>query len=98
MFFAVIIELGPFLFMYAILIFFFSLFQIILSADVSEGDSDYPGVHPFFRMLIQTLRISVGDIKVSTYSKWADKDKKDHFQISSIAKNLYSKWSGDEDE
>jgi hypothetical protein len=75
MFFAVINEMGPFIFMFAVFTIVFSLFQIILLSQVVKSDSEYPGVHPFIRMLIQTLRVSVGDLQVSNYSKWADDSK-----------------------
>jgi len=42
-----------------------------LSGEV-EGEEVYSGIHPFLEMFIQTIRISVGDLKVVSYSKWAD--------------------------
>ena len=52
MFFSVLIELGPFLLIFVILTFVFTMFQIILNAKASDGGSDYPGVHPYIRKLI----------------------------------------------
>ena len=37
-----------------------------------EDEEVYSGIHPFLEMFIQTIRISVGDLKVVSYSKWAD--------------------------
>jgi hypothetical protein len=62
MFFVVLEELGPFVFMFAVFTTVFTLFSIILMSEASDGDSDYPGVHPFIRMFFQTLRTSVGDL------------------------------------
>ncbi len=62
MFFVVLEELGPFIFMFAIFTIVFTLFSIILMSEVSDGESEYPGVHPFVKMFFQTLRISVGDL------------------------------------
>ena len=52
MFFAVLVELGPFLLIFVIFIFVFTMFQIILGAKASDGGSDYPGMHPYIRKLI----------------------------------------------
>ncbi len=62
MYFVVLEEIGPFIFMYAIFTIVFTLFSIILMSEVSDGESECPGVHPFVRMFFQTLRISVGDL------------------------------------
>ena len=62
MFFAVLVELGPFLLIFVIFIFVFTMFQIILGTKVADDGSDYPGVHPYFRKLIQTFRVSIGDL------------------------------------
>ncbi len=67
MFFAVLIELGPFLYIFVIFIVVFTLFQIILGAKVSD-ESEYPGLHPYFRKMIQTFRVSIGDLQVTNYS------------------------------
>jgi len=72
MFFAVIIELGPFSFMLVLFVIVFAMFQIILSSKVADEGSEYPGMHPYLRMVIQTFRISTGELKTSDYSKWAD--------------------------
>jgi hypothetical protein len=67
MFFAVLVELGPFLYMFVIFIVVFTLFQIILGAKVSD-EAEYPGLHPYFRKMIQTFRVSIGDLQVTNYS------------------------------
>ena len=60
MFFAVLNELGPFLLVFVIFIFIFAIFQIILGSKADPGD--YPGLHSNLRMLIQTFRLSIGDV------------------------------------
>jgi hypothetical protein len=61
MFFAVFIELGPFTYMFILFIVVFTIVSIIIQSKVSE-DGDYPGVHPYLRILIQTFRVSIGDL------------------------------------
>ena len=80
MFFAVMKDLGPFIIMFSGFIFIFSLFQFVFSSQAEEADDTYPGINSFLIMLIQTLRVSVGDLKNIEYQKWADNplaDKKD---------------------
>ena len=87
MFFAVNKDLGPFLLIFTGFITVFSLIQFILSSQTEEADDTYPGVNLFTRMLIQTLRVSVGDLKLDEYQNWADDptaDKKD-LKFSSFA-------------
>jgi len=62
MFFEVLVKLGPFLLIFAIFIFVFTIYQIILGLKVADDGSDYPGLHPYFRKLIQTFRVSIGDL------------------------------------
>jgi hypothetical protein len=62
MFFAVLVKLGPFLLIFAIFIFVFTMYQIILGLKVSDDGADYPGFHPFLGKLIQTFRVSIGDL------------------------------------
>ena len=67
MFFAVMKDLGPFTLMFAGFISVFTLIQFILSSKAEEAEDTYPGMNSFLRMLIQTLRISVGDLKINDY-------------------------------
>jgi hypothetical protein len=62
MFFSVLTELGPFLLVFLIFIMVFFVFQIILGAQVPDEGSDYPGAHPYVRMLFHVFRTSVGDL------------------------------------
>jgi hypothetical protein len=39
-------------------------------------------MHPYLRMVIQTFRISTGELKTSDYSKWADDPKAEHLTFS----------------
>jgi len=72
MFFAVMFELGPFLLIFVVFVSVFTIFEIILGTKVSDDGSDYPGVHPYFRKLIQTFRVSIGDLQVNDYSYYYD--------------------------
>jgi len=72
MFFAVMFELGPFLLIFVVFVSVFTIFEIILGTKVSDDGSDYPGVHPYFRKLIQTFRVSIGDLQVNDYSYYHD--------------------------
>jgi hypothetical protein len=77
MFFAVMKDLGPFIIMFTGFIFIFSVIKFVLSCQAEEAEDTYPGVISFMRMLIQTLRVSVGDLKNIEYEKWADDPKAD---------------------
>jgi hypothetical protein len=77
MFFAVMKDLGPFILMFTGFIIIFSLIQFILSSQAEQADDTYPGLNSFVRMLIHTLRVSVGDLKNIEYQKWADNPEKD---------------------
>ena len=66
-FFAVMRDLGPFILMFSGFISIFSLIQYILSSQAEEAEDTYPGVNSFLRMLIHTLRVSVGDLKNIEY-------------------------------
>ena len=48
--------------MFAVFILVFTIYQIILRLKVADNGSDYPGLHPYFRKLIQTFRVSIGDL------------------------------------
>jgi hypothetical protein len=54
-----------------------------LSSQPEDADKVYSGVHPFLRMLIQTLRVSVGDLKNIEYQNWADDPKAEDLKYSS---------------
>ena len=62
MFFAVLDKLGPFLLIFVIYIFIFTLFKIILGLKVADDGADYPGLHPYISKFIQTFRVSIGDL------------------------------------
>ena len=60
------------------------MIQYILSGQADN--KDYPGVHPFVSMFIQTTRMSVGDIQAINYINWADDPSvKDSLNFSSFA-------------
>ena len=56
--------------------FIFTLVIVIMEADVD--DADYPNIMKFLRIIIQTFRISVGDIQVFNYGPWSNKDNADN--------------------
>jgi hypothetical protein len=88
MFFAVLKKLGPFMLIFIIYIFVFTLLQITLGLKVSDDGSDYPGLHPYFRKLIQTFRVSIGDLQINDYSSWADDPNAKDLTFSSTVRNI----------
>lgn len=59
---AVLIDLAPFLTIFMIFIFVFTLVVIIMEADIDPGD--YAGIPRFMRIMIQIFRNSIGDISI----------------------------------
>ena len=43
-----------------------------MQAEASGVDDDYKGVSKFFRILLQTFRISIGDLQMIDYTAWKD--------------------------
>jgi hypothetical protein len=41
-----------------------------MGGDAQDAEDDYEVVPKFVRLVIQTFRISVGDIKVNKYGEW----------------------------
>ncbi len=73
---------------FIIYIFVFTLLQITLGLKVSDDGSDYPGLHPYFRKLIQTFRVSIGDLQINDYSSWADDPNAKDLTFSSTVRNI----------
>jgi hypothetical protein len=48
-----------------------------MEADSDSVDDDYKNIPRFVRVIIQTFRISIGDISVNKYGKWANGDLND---------------------
>lgn len=71
------IDLIPFFFSFIMFTFAFSLVVIIMEADSDSVDDDYKNIPRFVRVIIQTFRISIGDISVNKYGKWANGDLND---------------------
>ena len=67
---AVLIDLAPFLTIFLIFIFVFTLIVIIMEADIDP--EDYAGIPKFMRIMIQIFRNSIGDISIIQYGKWGD--------------------------
>jgi hypothetical protein len=67
---AVLIDLAPFLTIFMIFIFVFTLIVIIMEADIDP--EDYVGIPRFMRIMIQIFRNSIGDISIIQYGKWGD--------------------------
>jgi hypothetical protein len=42
---------------------------------VDNGDEDYPNVTGLIRMLFMNFRTALGDIQLSKYDKWLEKDE-----------------------
>ena len=47
--------------------------NILIESDFDDGD--YTSLPRIIRMLYSNFRIGVGDVQVSSYGKWADKDE-----------------------
>jgi hypothetical protein len=71
------IDLIPFFLAFIMFTFAFSLVVIIMEADSDSVDDDYINVPRFVRVIIQTFRISIGDISVNKYGKWANGNAND---------------------
>ena len=67
---AVLIDLAPFLTIFLIFIFVFTMIVVIMEADIDP--EDYAGIPKFMRIMIQTFRNSIGDIAIIQYGKWGD--------------------------
>ena len=59
---AVLIDLFPFLTIFMLYIFVFSMIIIIMEADISTDD--YDGIPRIMRIIIGTFRNSIGDISI----------------------------------
>jgi len=69
---AVLIDLLPFLTIFMLYNFVFSMIIIIMEADISADD--YQGIPRIMRIMIGTFRNSIGDISIIQYGKWGDDD------------------------
>ena len=67
---AVLMDLAPFLTIFLIFVFVFSMIIIIMESDIDP--EDYAGLPKFIRIMIQTFRNSIGDIAIIQYGKWGD--------------------------
>jgi len=68
----VLYDLYPFIFLFCVFIFFFTMVIIIMGADFDA--EDYPQVDPFLRILIQVFRNSIGDVNIVDYGKWTPEE------------------------
>ena len=55
-------DLKPFITIFFIFVFVFSLILIIMEADGNADGGDYLDMSPFLRILMQSFRISIGDV------------------------------------
>ena len=70
MFTQVLIQLMPFFSVFVVFTLIFTFILIIMGGDSSDVEDDYKKVPKFLRIVIQTFRISIGDIKVNDYGQW----------------------------
>ena len=66
----VFVDLFPFLTIFMVLVFFFSLVMVITDADFEQDD--YSMVDRFISLFLQVFRNSVGDIAAVKYKHWLD--------------------------
>jgi len=69
----VFIDLFPFLTIFVVLVFFFSLVMVITDADFERDD--YSKVDRFICLFLQVFRNSVGDIGAVRYKHWLDAEQ-----------------------
>ena len=60
----------PFFSVFVVFTLIFTFILIIMGGDSSDVEDDYKKVPKFLRIVIQTFRISIGDIKVNDYGQW----------------------------
>jgi hypothetical protein len=51
--------------MFSIFVFVFSLILVIMEADGNTEGGDYLDMSPFSRILMQSFRISIGDVQIN---------------------------------
>jgi hypothetical protein len=73
-------DLRPFFTIFLIFVFVFSLIIIIMEADGNTEGGDYLDMSPFTRILMQSFRISIGDVQINQYGKWGDKEGDQEFK------------------
>jgi len=66
-------ELLPFISIFIMYVFLFTMISIIMEADYK--DEDYKNLPEFVRIFIQTLRNSLGDISAMDISFWKTQEK-----------------------
>ena len=66
-------ELLPFISIYIMYVFLFTMISIIMEADYK--DEDYKNLPEFIRIFIQTLRNSLGDISAMDIGFWKTEEK-----------------------
>jgi hypothetical protein len=84
MFIQVIGELIPFFMAFIMFIFIFGICLVLMQVDV-ENQDDYTGINIFARLIIQTFRISCGDIRIYDYSNWTTYNPKPFDSTQTIA-------------
>lgn len=99
MFLEVIYDISPFmevfLWLIAILAFFFIIFDVKPCQDDLSGfsctgeDDDYPGLERYFMMFVKTFRESTGDLVAPNYETWENKKDYDP-KTSNVA--IYFIW------
>ena len=73
-------DLKPFITMFIIFVFVFSLILVIMEADGNTQGGDYLDMSPFSRILMQSFRISIGDVQINQYGKWGEKEGDEEFK------------------
>jgi len=73
-------DLKPFITMFIIFVFVFSLILVIMEADGNTEGGDYLDMSPFSRILMQSFRISIGDVQINQYGKWGEKEGDEEFK------------------
>lgn len=64
----VFVDLFPFLTIFIVTVFFFSLVMVIMDSGFDDGD--YPKVQRFLIIFLQNFRNSIGDFEAVSYENW----------------------------
>jgi hypothetical protein len=51
-----------------------------MEADGNTQGGDYLDMSPFSRILMQSFRISIGDVQINQYGKWGEKEGDEEFK------------------
>jgi len=88
MFKMTVADLTTFSKVFAMMVMLFGLLNINLGMDQptanSDKEGDYTNVNGYLQYMLQSLRVSVGDLQPPSYGKWSDMVSEDKFAYTMI--------------